>query len=428
MNTKLTKHGRVIIRICVVALAAAIGVVVLRPKPPRPPTTITTMAELDAYLTALTTFGTPPGLSLVVVKDGVVVYARGFGHADTPHQRAAGPETVYGWWSMTKLVTTVAILQLHEQGSLNINDRVATYLPFFTVAYPSDNTQQVTIRHLLNHSSGIPNNVPALVGWIHHAEEPRLDQTSYLAEVLPDYARLRFTPGDHGEYTNVGYMVLGAVIEAVSGQTYEDYVRTHLLQPLGMAHTDFLYTDAMWANAATASHPWLSIESLALPMLVPDWGSYVRETTGGRMWLNPFYANSAPPTGLIGPATDAAQFMLAMLNDGTLAGKHILTPESVRMMVNDSWVMGVHGEADTYPGMQYGLGWHIVPEGERFRIQHRGGGPGFGSEMRLYPDEGLGMMVMANDTTYDRDAILDLAAQIDWSSIAQASSTREQQP
>ena len=68
--------------------------------------------------------------------------------------------------------------------------------------------------------------------------------------------------------------------------------------------------------------------------------------------------------------------------------------------------------------MSYGLGWHIVPEGKRLRIQHRGGGPGFGSEMRLYPDERLGMVVIGNDTSYNRDAILDLAAQLDWSHIA----------
>ena len=68
--------------------------------------------------------------------------------------------------------------------------------------------------------------------------------------------------------------------------------------------------------------------------------------------------------------------------------------------------------------MRYGLGWHIVPEGTRLRIQHRGGGPGFGSEMRLYPNEGLGMVVIANDTTYDRDAILDLAARLDWADTA----------
>jgi CubicO group peptidase (beta-lactamase class C family) len=222
---------------------------------------------------------------------------------------------------MTKLMTAAAIFQLQGQGKLQIDDPVAKYLPFFTVTYPSAESRPVTIRTLLNHSSGIPNNVPALVGWIHHADQPRRDQTTYVAQVLPGYARLIFEPGDHAEYTNVGYMVLGAVIESASGQTYEDYVRAHLLRPLGMRQTDFVYTDAMLPHAAVAAHPWVSMESVLLPFMVDHWSSYVRETTGGRMWLNRFYANAAPPTGLIGPATDAARFMTAILAGGELDGQ-----------------------------------------------------------------------------------------------------------
>jgi len=415
MRRKLTKAGRIIGGLCALALITVAGIALVRPKPPRPPAHITNVADLDTYLNALTAFGTPPGLSLVVVKDGRVVYQRGFGMADGPKHVAATPETVYGWWSMTKLMTASAIFQLQEQGKLQIDDPVTKYLPFFALTYPSPASQPITIRNLLNHSSGIPNNVPALVGWIHHADQPRLDQTKYVAQVLPDYSKLIFEPGHHGEYTNVGYMVLGAVIEAASGQNYEDYVRAHLLRPLGMRQTDFIYTDTMLPHAATASHPWFSMESALLPFMVDHWSSYVRETTDGRMWLNHFYANAAPPTGLIGPATDAARFTAAILNGGELEGQRILAPATVQMMIHDGHVVGRKGEADTYPGLSYGLGWHIVPEGERLRIQHRGGGPGFGSEMRLYPDEGLGMVVIANDTTYDRDAILDLAVQLDWS-------------
>jgi CubicO group peptidase (beta-lactamase class C family) len=411
---------RAIGRGVVVALIAALGVAIFRPKPPRPPTSISSVAELEAYLLALTSYGTPPGLSLAVLKDGRLVYARGFGNADTPRGLAATAATSYGWWSMTKLMTAVAILQLQEQGKLSIDDPVTKHLPFFAVSYPSAASRPVMIRDLLNHSSGIPNNVPALIGWIHHAEEPPLNQTAYLQSILPAYSTLAFEPGDHGEYTNVGYMVLGAVIEAASGEPYQEYVRAHLLRPLDMGCTDFIFAATGCAEAATASHPWLSIESAALPFLVKDWGSYVRETTGGRMWLYPFYANSAPPTGLIGPATDASRFVAAILNGGELDGQRILSPKSVRMMIHDSHVLGKAGESDTYPGMSYGLGWHVVPEGARLRIQHRGGGPGFGTEMRLYPEEGLGMVVMANDTTYDRDAILDLVAQLDWSGAPSA--------
>jgi D-alanyl-D-alanine carboxypeptidase len=406
---------RAIGRGIVVALIAALGVAIFRPKPPRPPASVASVAELETYLQALTSYGTPPGLSLAVVKDGHLVYARGFGHADTPRGIRATSATTYGWWSMTKLVTAAAILQLQEQGKLSIDDPVSHHLPFFGVKYPSAASRPVTIRDLLNHSSGIPNNVPALIGWIHHAEEPPLNQSAYLQSILPSYSTLAFEPGSHGEYTNVGYMVLGAVIEASSGETYQEYVRVHLLRPLGMGCTEFSFSMAECAEAATASHPWLSLESAALPFLVKDWGSYVRETTDGRMWLHAFYANSAPPTGLIGPATDASRFVAAILNGGELNGQRILSAESVRMMIRDSHVPGRAGESETYPGMSYGLGWHVVPEGARLRIQHRGGGPGFGTEMRLYPEEGLGMVVMANDTTYDRDAILDLAARLDWS-------------
>src|SRR5262245_43172609 len=254
MQSKLIKASRSLGGVCALALVTVASVALLRPKPPRPPAHITSVADLEAYLSALTAFGTPPGLSLVVVNDGRVVYERGFGLTDGPMHVAATPETVYGWWSMTKIFTAAAIFQLQEQGKLNIDDPATKYLPFFKITYPSAASRPITIRNLLNHSSGIPNNVPALVGWIHHADQPRLDQTAYVAQVLPDYSKLTFEPGDHGEYTNVGYMVLGAVIEAASGQTYEGYVRAHLLQPLGMHHSDFVYTEAMLPHAAVASH------------------------------------------------------------------------------------------------------------------------------------------------------------------------------
>lgn len=408
------RASRAVGRGIIVTLLIALGVALLRPRPPRPPTAVTSIAQLEGYLKALTAFGTPPGLSLVVVKDGRVVYQRGFGLADGPRRRAARAETPYGWWSMTKLVTAAAVLQLQDQGKLDLDDHVADYLPFFAPTYPAATSQPITIRHLLNHSAGLPNNVPAVVGWIHHTDQPGVDQTAYVAEVLPRYARLAFEPGDHGQYSNVGYMLLGAVIEAASGKPYEVYIREHLLRPLAMGCTDFVAVEAGCAEAAVASHPWASLDSLALPLLVREWGSYVRETSGGRMWLKPFYANSAPPTGLIGPASDAGRFMAAILNHGTLDGQRVLTAESVRAMIYDSHVPTRRGWAERYPGLRYGLGWHIVPEGDRLRIQHTGGGPGFGSEMRLYPDEGLGMVVMANDTTYDRDAILDLVAQLEW--------------
>ena len=94
--------------------------------------------------------GTPPGLTLAVVKDDRLVYARGFGQADTPRGLAATADTAYGWWSMTKLVTAAAIVQLQEQGKLSIDDPISRHLPFFAVSYPSAASRPITIRDLLN--------------------------------------------------------------------------------------------------------------------------------------------------------------------------------------------------------------------------------------------------------------------------------------
>jgi CubicO group peptidase (beta-lactamase class C family) len=247
---------------------------------------------------------------------------------------------------------------------------------------------------------------------MHLEDEPSLDQTGLLEQVFHDYAELKFEPGDHAEYTNVGYMALGAIIEAVSGQTYEDYVVENIYQPLGMSRSNFVYTDEMLPYAAVGSHPQISMESALLPFLYDNLDEYIRERTGGKIWFNRFYADSNPPTGLIGPITDLARFVVAYLNNGELDGTRIVSPETIEMMTYDSHVVMVDtGQSDRPVS---GLGWGIYQEGGRMYISHGGGGPGFGSEMRIYPEESLGLIVVANDTTYNPGLILDLIAGLDW--------------
>ena len=412
MKNLLRRTGRLIGGVVLLLVFVTVGYVVLRPKPPQPPKTVTGIAEAEAYLEALVEFGAPPGLSLVVVKEGAIVYSKGFGLADGPNKIPTTPETVYKWWSTTKIPTAIAILQLHEQNLLNIDDPVVNYLPFFDVQYPSGASEIITIRHLLNHSSGLPDNFPEVIGWMHLEAEPRLDQTALLEQVFPDYAKLIFEPGDHAEYSNVGYMALGAIIETVSGQRYEDYVVEQIVQPLGMINTNFVYTAEMLANAAVGSHPVVSLESVLLPFLYDDLGEYIRERADGKIWFNRFYADSNPPTGLIGPATDLARFMVAFQNQGELDGVRILSPETVMMMTYESHLVSVDTGQTDAPFQ--GLGWHVYQPEERMYISHGGGGPGFGSDMRLYPEESLGLIVLANDTTYDSDSILDFFASLDW--------------
>jgi CubicO group peptidase (beta-lactamase class C family) len=382
------------------------------PHPPKTPTHVTGIDELEHFLTQLIASGNPPGLSIVVVKGGKIVYNRAFGVADGPRQMAATPETVYHWWSMTKIVTAMAVLQLQEQGRLKIDDPVAAYLPAFQAKSVATGDLPITIRHLLNHSSGLPDTVPAMIGWVHYQDE-LVDQTQLLEHHLPHYNKLNFAPGSKASYSNLGYMVLGAVIEAVSGQSYADYVNEHILNPLGMTQTAFLYTPAMQQHEAGGSQPVVHFYTPLLPFLL-DTNALIRKRSGRTLWLNRVYTDPLASSGLIGPAPDVARLLLAYLNGGELEGVRILSQQSVALMTAEGHVLGEGPNIAAYENGQHGLGWYVIPEGQRLRLQHHGGGPGFATTLRLYPEEGLGIAIMANSTDLDRDGIADRLAQIDW--------------
>ncbi len=108
-----------------------------------------TIKELEAYIKKLTDSGTPQGISFVVVRNNQIIYSKGFGWADHPHKIPATPDAVYHWYSMTKIVTAMAVFQLQEKGALQLDDPVVRYLSFFKVKYPSDSSKIVTIRDLL---------------------------------------------------------------------------------------------------------------------------------------------------------------------------------------------------------------------------------------------------------------------------------------
>jgi len=413
-----------IIGIVIVVLVVVFGVgyLTLIAKPLKPPETISSLAELEAYLDNLTGHNSdsPPGVSLVVVKDGEIVYQKGFGMADGPKNIPATADTVYNTWSMVKAMTAAAVLQLQEQGLLNIDDPVADYLPFFEVQYPSEDSEIVTIRHLMNHSSGLSNNVPEVFKWIHFDGDLEWNQTELIKEKLPDYNELAYKPGSEAIYTNVGYMVLVAIIEAVSGQTYQQYMIDHIFKPLEMKDTNWTYTEATIDREAAGSSPSVDFQALMLPLLLDgtQMDAIIRERDDGVIWFNRVYTEQKGPTGPISTAADMSRFIMAILNEGELDGQRILSEESVVLMINENHVLpGNSPEARSYKDyeqMYHGLGWYVVKDPELVFIAHSGGGPGFASDMRLYPDRELGMVVIANGTYLPKREINDLIASLDW--------------
>ena len=361
----------------------------------RIPTNPGSISELENSINNFISKSQVPGLSVAVVKDGQVVYSKGFGWADTPAELPATPETIYHWWSMTKIPTALAILQLYDAGQLELDDPVSRYLPFFEVEFGDVPNPSVTIRQLLRHTSGLPDTMPAMIGWVHYEDEI-FNQTELLRNTLPQYNQLKFTPDSQYSYSNLGYLVLGAVIEAVSGTSYEDYIQENILGPLGMNQTSFLYTPQM-DNVAAGSHPLISMYTPLLPFLL-DMSSLVRQREGLTLWFKPVYLDVTPSSGLVGSVEDAAGLVQALLEREALLADGTYT------------LMEAKGETPS----ERPLGWAEYNTDGRQWLQHSGGGPGFATVMRLYPKENLGIVLMANSTNLPRETLVEAFASLDW--------------
>ena len=370
--------------------------------------------DFDRFLSNYVKSGKVPGISVLAVKNNKIVYNKAFGYSNGPAGIRAKPETIYKWWSLTKPFTATAVIQLQEKGLLNIYDPVSEYLDFFNVNFEDkDYSDKVRIVNLLNHSSGLKNNMPAVIGWMHLVNEQSYNQTDYLKNKFKKYSKLKYQTGKKGVYSNVGHMVLGAVIEKVSGCKYEDYIRKNILKPLDMQNTDFVYNLNEEKRIASGSHPLFSYETVLLPFLYKKFFKrFVYKIKNKRLWFNHFYPDSTPPSGLVGPVTDLSNFMLMILNKGTYKNTQILSKESVNYMINREHITACDRNSKKYRGMVYSPGWKVMNNENNPYIFHGGAGASFGSMIRLYPDKFIGIAVLANDTNIKRGFIISWLADL----------------
>jgi CubicO group peptidase (beta-lactamase class C family) len=336
-----------------------------------------------------------PGLSVALVDAAGLRWSAGIGMADLRTRTPATAQTIYHWFSMTKIVTATAVMQLVDRGMVDLDAPPSCYVPEFTPAPHRAGDPPITVRQLLNHSAGLPNPLP--ITWVHPADTAGPDSRAFTRRLLTQHARLKATPGARSDYSNLGYLVLGEVIANVSGMAYEDVVRKQLLHPLGMRHTDFVYREDMLSEAATGyHHRWPPVTPL-LRLMLPK--GIIGTPEGRFVALHRFYVNGPAYGGLIGPVGDAAQLLRLHLGGGMIDGMRLLSREAVAEMQRLS---ATGRERDV------GLGWfrsrNDTRRGERF-WEHLGGGLGFWTLMRLNPDEELGIVVMGNATRYDHNRV-----------------------
>lgn len=329
-----------------------------------------------------------PGLQYIVIGPNGPLFEYVGGWADIGQKRPMTGGTTMMAFSMTKTVAALAVLQLVEQGRLGLDDELDRYL-----ADTPYRGQGITVRHLLAHTAGIPNPIP--LRWVHLVEEDAsFDEDAALAEVLRANSELRSAPGEQYAYSNIGYWLLGKIVEQVTGQSYTAYVQANVLQPLGLSASDMDFIIPEAANHAGGYVARFSLTNV-IKSFVTDpelWGEY----EGNWLRLNDYHLNGPAFGGLVGTGRGFSLFLQDQLRPHSV----LLRQETKQLLEMPQ----VTYEGKTIPMT---LGWHIGETGGVRYLYKEGGGGGFHAEMRLYPEQGIGTVVMVNRTEFNSTAFLN---------------------
>lgn len=380
---------------------------VLAPKQLPPPGIVETMDDLDRYFSSMVSEQVPPALDVTILKNGEEIFSRAYGLADGVVGEAATSDHVYHYWSITKSFTAVAIFQLIESGKLSLHAPITNYLPQFVPVNGSNEPVEVTIAHLLNHTSGLPEFLLGQFKWIHEVGEPRFGETRMVNERLGNFRTISNEPGKTSAYRNLNYVLLGAIIEAVTDGTYEDYVREHILIPLNMKDSDFIYRQDMLEKAARGTLAHYNFFTPILRLLGPEGGvdALTVELIENRRWLKLVYTDYAASTSLIGTSKDLSRFGQMLLNYGELDGIRILSTENALNILEG-------GRLTDQGDMALGYGSTTWFDQRLKFVGHSGGGPGFKQQYMLVPEKGLVIVVLTNSTAFDSLGLSMLIASI----------------
>jgi CubicO group peptidase (beta-lactamase class C family) len=293
--------------------------------------------------------GEAAGIVTMVLRGGNVVQKTAVGVQNIEENRPMREDSIFQIMSMTKPITAVAIMLLCEEGKINLYDEVQTYLPEFRDQMVNANgwlkkpPRPIRIGDLLSHTSGMRQMPQGDMKDIHW----KMDHT--LAEAVASFAKepLEFEPGAKWLYSNTGFATLGRIIEVVSGQSYESFIQSRLLQPLQMKDTFFYPTsDKLDRIAIVYTSKDSKMIRAGTQILGGDPGAFRK----GAKYPGPEY-------GLFSTADDISHFCQMILNHGTWKGTRFLSPATIEAM-REVQTSGM--SAGWYPGADYGLAWEII--------------------------------------------------------------------
>jgi D-alanyl-D-alanine carboxypeptidase len=300
-----------------------------------------------------------PGVAVGVVADQQLVWARGFDRADLERGMPMTPQNKIRMASHSKLFTAIAIMQLRDLGKLHLDDPVSKHLPWFAVKTAGADDPAITIEQLLTHGSGLPREASA--HWT-TLEFPTADEV----RALMPQREAAFAPETRWKYSNLAYTLAGMIVEAISGQSWADYVTRHIFEPLGMHD-----------SSVDQNVPGLAV-------------GYGRRMPDGSRAVMPFVNSGgmAAATGITSTVEDMARFVSAQFRSGA-TGDGILRPASLRemhrvRMLENNWSRG------------NGIGFAVSRNGGKTYVGHGGSYPGYLTTTLFQLDSKVGVVVAIN--------------------------------
>jgi CubicO group peptidase (beta-lactamase class C family) len=309
-------------------------------------------AKIDEFVKAEMQRQHLPGVSLAIVQDGQLVYARGYGYSNVEHQVPVKPETIFQSGSVGKQFTATAVMMLVEEGKVSLDEKISKYLGEVPEAW-----QNITVRHLLTHTSGLTDYPDDFDFRRDYTEDELLKRAQ---AIKPD-----FKPGEKWQYSNLGYLTLGVLIHKVSGQFYGDFLQERVFKPLEMTTTRIISEADIIPNRAAGYR-------------------LVKDELKNQNWVSPSL-NTTADGALYFTVLDMAKW------DAALYGERLLKKTSLQQM----WTPVRLNDNTSY---DYGFGWGFARINGHRIIEHGGAWQGFTSYIGRYVDDKVTVIVLDNLT------------------------------
>jgi CubicO group peptidase (beta-lactamase class C family) len=319
-------------------------------------------AGIDRYVTAQMQEAQIPGLALGIVHGDHIVHLRGFGVAD-PAGQPITPQIPFIIGSLSKSFTALAIMQLIDAGKMELDAPVQRYLPWFRVA-DRNASAQMRVYHLLHQTSGLPTTAgeEAMAGTGQASLEQHVRELSTVVLTQP--------VGKTFQYSNANYLVLGLLVQVVSGQSYGAYIQQHIFAPLQMHHSFVSLADATQHGMATGYRWWFGVP---LPASLP------------------YLSDQLPAAFLISSAEDMTHYLIAHITNGYYQRTPVLSGWGMSELHQASALV-----SSKNGGLYYGMGWFIGATGGVSTIAHDGYTANFHAEMVMVPSQGWGIVILVN--------------------------------